>query len=363
MSLIELMEAIGEPQTAALGGLVIGLAFGAAAQQSRFCLRAAIISFSRRHFDARLSVWLLVFSGALITTQALYVLDIANLDEARQIATLGSLSGALIGGGLFGIGMVLARGCASRLLVLAATGNLRALLSGLIFAVAAQASLHGFLSPARNWLAGLWTIPPGDGLNLLSTFGGGHVAGVFFGLVWFAAAAWFVAYNSVPARQWVPGLVAGACVAAAWWFTHAMSVQSFNPVAITSLTFTGPSADTLMMFLTAPGSMIDFNVGLVPGVFLGSFVAAYATRELKLEGFEGGAAMRRYMLGAACMGFGGMLAGGCAVGAGVTGASIFALTAWVALTAMWAAAALTDRLVDARADGPQTISSAALRPS
>jgi uncharacterized membrane protein YedE/YeeE len=146
--------------------------------------------------------------------------------------------------------------------------------------------------------------------------------------------------------QWMTGLAAGSAVAIAWWFTYQMSVQSFDPVPVKSLTFTGPSADSLMMFLTPPGSMLDFDVGLVPGVFLGSFLAAYATRELKLEGFEGGAAMRRYMLGAACMGFGGMLAGGCAVGAGVTGASIFALTAWATLSAMWAAAAITDRLVD-----------------
>ena len=91
MTLIEIMEWLGEPQTAAVGGLVIGLMFGAAAQQSRFCLRAAIISFARRRFDTRLSVWLLVFSGALIATQALYVAGVANLDEARQIATRGSL--------------------------------------------------------------------------------------------------------------------------------------------------------------------------------------------------------------------------------------------------------------------------------
>ena len=363
MSLVRIMETLGEPQTAALGGLAIGLIFGAAAQQSRVCLRAAIISFARRHFDTRLSVWLLVFSGALMATQALYVFGISNLDEARQIATRGSLSGALLGGALFGVGMVLARGCASRLLVLSATGNLRALLSGLIFAVTAQASLHGFLSPARNWLAGLWTIAPGDGLNLLAATGSSHVTGMVFGLVWFAAAIWFVARNKVPARQWIPGLAAGASVAVAWWFTYAMSIQSFDPTPVKSLTFTGPSADTLMVFLTPPGSLLDFDVGLVPGVFLGSFIAAYASRELKLEGFEGGAAMRRYMLGAACMGFGGMLAGGCAVGAGVTGASIFALTAWVALSAMWAAAAITDRLVDSSKSEPQTISSAALRPS
>ena len=43
---------------------------------------------------------------------------------------------------------------------------------------------------------------------------------------------------------------------------------------------------------------------------------------------------------------GGMLAGGCAVGAGVTGSAVFALTAWVALSAMWLAAILTDYIVD-----------------
>jgi uncharacterized protein len=48
------------------------------------------------------------------------------------------------------------------------------------------------------------------------------------------------------------------------------------------------------------------------------------------------------------MGFGGMLAGGCAVGAGLSGAAVFTITSWVTLSAMWAAAALTDRLVDQR---------------
>ena len=45
--------------------------------------------------------------------------------------------------------MILARGCSSRLLVLAAQGNLRSLLSGLIFAVTAQSALTGALSPVR----------------------------------------------------------------------------------------------------------------------------------------------------------------------------------------------------------------------
>jgi len=46
-----------------------------------------------------------------------------------------------------------------------------------------------------------------------------------------------------------------------------------------------------------------------------------------------------------------MLAGGCAVGAGLSGASVFTITSWVTLCAMWAAAALTDRLLDQHHDG------------
>lgn len=61
--------------------------------------------------------------------------------------------------------------------------------------------------------------------------------------------------------------------------------------------------------------------------------------------------MLRYLVGAVCMGFGGMLAGGCAVGAGLSGAAVFTATAWVTLSAMWGAAALTDWLVDQHADG------------
>jgi hypothetical protein len=48
-----------------------------------------------------------------------------------------------------------------------------------------------------------------------------------------------------------------------------------------------------------------------------------------------------------------MLAGGCAVGAGMTGGAIFALTAWVSLLGMWGGAGLMDRLLDNRPDREQ----------
>jgi uncharacterized membrane protein YedE/YeeE len=101
-----------------------------------------------------------------------------------------------------------------------------------------------------------------------------------------------------------------------------------------------------MRVLSSSAPAIGFDFGLLPGVFAGSFLGAWFGRDLKLEGFKDGYSMTRYIVGAMLMGFGAMLAGGCAVGAGMTGGSIFALTAWLALLGMWAGAGVVDRLLD-----------------
>jgi uncharacterized protein len=342
MDLTFFLERYPEPWILAAGGLVVGMVFGAFAQQSRFCLRAAAMDFSNGVFGVRLSVWLFTFSAALLTTQVLIAFGQIQANEARQLASPQSLSGAAVGGLLFGTGMILARGCASRLLVLSATGNLRALLSGLVFAVVAQASLRGILMPAREWIAG-WVTTVDVGSNDLIALLQATPAVTFgFGGLWLLAALVIAVRARAPIWQMIAAAGAGLAIPLAWWFTSSMAGQAFDPVQVEAVTFTGPSADTLMLFLSPPGSQLDFDIGVVPGVFLGSFLAALVTRELALQGFEGGRSMARYLTGAAMMGFGGMLAGGCAVGAGVTGASIFALTAWIALSGIWLSAALAN---------------------
>ncbi len=199
---------------------------------------------------------------------------------------------------MFGAGMVLTRGCSSRLLVLSANGNLRALLSGLVFAVAAQASLRGMASPLRDWLAGLWTIDGPGALNALSLAGLAPGWGLAIGLVWLVAGIAFAWRSRIAARHWAGAAGVGLMVALAWAFTSALAAASFAPQPVKSLSFTGPSANLLMLALTPPGGRLDFDIGLVPGVFIGSFVAAALGRELKLEGFRDGAGMRRYMAGA-----------------------------------------------------------------
>lgn len=351
MTFEPLIDRFGENGLLALAGLAIGVAFGFLAQRSRFCLRSAVIEFARNLTGGKLTVWLFAFASALVATQAMALAGWFDAGDARQIASRGSLSGAAIGGLLFGIGMILARGCSSRLLVLAAQGNLRSVISGLVFAVAAQASWTGALSPLREEIAGWWTVDGGAARDLIARTGIGHEGALLFGLVWLAAAMFWARRQRVPVWGWAGAIGVGLTIAAAWWATYAISRASFDPHPIQALSFTGPSAEVLTRVLFVTDKPPTFDLGLVPGVFIGSFLAAALFGELKLEGFQGGASMRRYIVGALCMGFGGMLAGGCAVGAGLSGAAVFTMTSWVSLTTIWAGAAITDRLLDQRPVG------------
>ncbi|MCA0239869.1 MAG: YeeE/YedE family protein [Proteobacteria bacterium] len=342
---------LGEGGTAAAAGALIGLLFGFFAHRSRFCLRSAVIEFARGGSrEGRLTVWLFTFSTAVLLTQAFIVAGWLDVSGARQLSARGSLSGALIGGAMFGAGMILARGCSSRLLVLAAQGNLRALLSGLVFAVTAASALGGLLSPLRQAIAGWWTVEA-SARDVLALTGLGHAGGLVFGAVWLAAALFWGWRQRVRFWGWFGAIGVGVMVAIAWLVTYHLMRAAFDTTPpVQSLSFTGPAADVLMLVLSPPGQALKFDLGLVPGVFAGAFLSAALWKELKLEGFQGGQAMRRYIAGALLMGFGGMLAGGCAVGAGVSGAAVFTITSFVTLAAIWATAALVDRWLDRPAE-------------
>ncbi len=348
MDLVSLVERIGEAPTAALFGLLTGLTFGIAAQRSRFCLRAATIEFARGRMEDKVSVWLLTFSTAVVWVQAAQLLGLMESADARMMAVPGSWSGAVVGGLIFGAGMVLARGCSGRLLVLAATGNLRSVVSGLIFAVVAQMSLSGILSPFRDRIASLWITDGGRNIDLLATIGLPSYSGLIIGVLIAILALILSRRNEIGASRLIFASGVGFAVAMGWVLTYSLSQVAFDPVQIESATFTGPSAHTLMFFLDR-NAILEFDVGLVPGVFIGALIAAAWSKELKLQAFDDTITMRKAMIGAALMGFGGMLAGGCAIGAGVTGGSIFVGTAWAALFFMWVGAMVTDYLVDQRA--------------
>lgn len=346
-----LLEQFSTGEVSVLIGLGVGLIFGIFAQQSKFCLRAACVEMWRGKAGKKFSIWLLTFGAALISTQLFIEGGAIDTGQIRQLNTTGSMSGAIIGGLMFGAGMVLAGGCASRLLVLSATGNMRALIAGLVITIVAQASLRGVLSPAREELSSLWLVDAHSRgfAHWLPQYGG-----VILGALFLILAAWYVHKHNTSKWWAFAAVVTGLSVTLGWVLTSWHAGNSFDIVPVKSVSFTGSSADTLMGLINQPYIPMSFDIGLVPGVFLGSMFAAIVSREFQWQQFTLETGQARFLIGASLMGFGGMLAGGCAVGAGVTGGVVLAITAWVALFSMWLAAGITDWVVDRRREEAET---------
>ena len=79
-----LIDTIGDQSVLALGGFFVGVLFGAFAQYSRFCLRAATLEVAHGVVGERMAVWLFTFSTALIVTQALILLDLFAFDRRHE---------------------------------------------------------------------------------------------------------------------------------------------------------------------------------------------------------------------------------------------------------------------------------------
>ena len=346
MDLASLLETWGDAHVLAAAGALVGFAFGLAAQRTQFCARAAVIESCEGLLGGRFAVWWLGFSTCLLGVQALIFLGGLQPQTSRFIAPLGSLSGAILGGLFFGAGMIMTRGCAGRLLILSASGNLRAVIAGLVFAVTVQASIAGWLAPLRQSLMAGWQIDGGAGRDLLQITGIGPLGGFVLAALAFASGVHFF-FKTHP-RRWalaVGAITVGLSIAAGWGLTQAIASQSFEAVQIQSISFSSASAEFLMRLLsTGTAPRFGFDAGLLPATFIGAGVGALFSGEFQWQGFQADNKLGHYLTGALLMGLGAVLAGGCTVGAGMTGGSIFALTAWLTLIAIWLGACMAWRL-------------------
>lgn len=348
MDFVPLMDRFGEAGTAVLGGAVIGVLFGFFAQRSAFCTRSAVLDLTRGRDLKALATWAAGFAAAILGVQLLLANGNLDVVETRFFSTAQSLSGALVGGALFGVGMVLARGCVSRLLVLTASGNLRALYSVVVIGIVGLATYSGILVPLRDAIGGLWSTAQIGGNDILAHAGFGQQAGVVIGLLLALAAVALVVKTRLSPWRLLGGIGVGLAVVAGWWFTYELSLQVFEPIQAESLSYIRPLATTGELAIGSGAAGLD--QGVLAGTLIGALIAALIFRDFRIATFSepGTPSILRYTLGAVLMGFGGILAVGCTIGAGFTGGSVLALSSLAGLLAMVTSAAIADRLIDGR---------------
>lgn len=324
-----------------LTGLVVGCLYGSFAQATAFCVRRGISDLAEGRGGATLTGWFGALLVALPMTQWM-VVD-GHLDSSQTVYFPEALSWwtTLIGAIAFGIGMMLTRGCPARLLVLSATGNLRAWFGLLVIGVSGYATFKGLIAELRVELQQTAVLElPMDSVLLL-------IPGLEWPLIGLATVVLgFFALRHGLNRNLVGGLLVGFLVAGAWSTTSVLGSDDFDPMAPMSLSFVAPVGEAITYLQLASALESSFNVTLVLGVLLGSFVSSSVRGEFRLQSFDSVSDHAWYFLGAVMMGVGGILALGCNTGQAITGLAAGSMWSILVTTVVFASGYLMHRQIN-----------------
>lgn len=324
--------------------LIIGLVFGWLAEASNFCLRAATAEWTikpSKDNPVRTVEYLAAMVTSIIVVQILMATTSMDFDQTIY-RSVPLRPFAFIGGGLiFGVGMVMAGGCVSRMLVLAGSGNLRSWFTIIILGVSGYATLRGVLSYPRVALEDILTIE-GPAKTIDGLIGGSPLAGALVMGLPLAALMIFLMMRTGP-KSLLPGIGIGLLVACGWWVTGVLGADEFDPTPLASLTYTSPIGEALQYLMTFTGDTLRFGIALIAGVVLGAFLSAKISGRFKFIGFQYDKAPLRYAAGGLLMGFGGITGLGCPMGQGITGTGTLATGSFLLLISIIISASLTYR--------------------
>ncbi|MFM6986884.1 MAG: YeeE/YedE family protein [Hydrogenophaga sp.] len=337
----------------------VASAFGFIAQRTHFCTMGAVSDIVNMGSWTRMRMWAAAVAVAMIGFHTMAWLG--WIDPMQTIYASGRVMwlSAVVGGLLFGFGMVLASGCGSKTLVRIGSGSLKSLTVFFVMGFAAYATLSGVLAVLRvNTVdAVAFSMPGGAALPVWMS----HVLGRDAGSVglWMGWSAGLLllgwALRSEAFRtpgNLLGGLGLGVCIALVWWITGHLGFVPEHPETLEavylatdtgrmeSLSFTAPMAYTLdwIILFSDRSNVLTTGVVAVAGVILGSAVQSWLDKSLRWEGFHGTQDTALHLVGAACMGVGGVTALGCTVGQGLSGLSTLSVTSFIAVAAIMAGA-------------------------
>lgn len=339
-----------------LSGFLLGLIAGATARWAAFCTLGAIADAVIVRDLRRLRAWALAIAIALIGAQSLHMLTPLDLNQSIYLAGSFGWLGAVVGGLLFGLGMALVGTCGFGTLIRLGGGDLRSLVDMATIGFFGYLTLSGPIAYLREYAERATDLPLAElaapSLVDLVAVLAGHGADVLRPIVVVAIALAMLGFCArdrsfcrAP-KEIAAGLIIGLVVACAWLATGALGQDDFDPKPPVALSFVRPLGDGFLYLMLMSGMSLDFGITSVAGVLLGAHLTARAKGEIRLEGFDGDREMTRHFAGSALMGTGGVLAFGCTIGQGISAMSTLALSAPLALAAIFIGAAFGLRYLE-----------------
>jgi uncharacterized membrane protein YedE/YeeE len=342
----------------------LAVAFGAIAQRTHFCTMGAVSDIVNIGDWSRMRMWVLAIGVAMLGFNAMVALGVVEAGKSLYGGPRLAWLSAIVGGLMFGFGMVLASGCGSKTLVRIGGGNLKSLVVFVVLGLSAFATLKGITAVVRVdtvdrvaiQLAGSQDLPS---LAVRAWGVGQAQAALVLGLLLGGGLiAWVLARaEGRSADVLLGGLGIGAVIVGMWWVSGQLGHVAEDPNTLQeafvatnsqrmeSLSFVAPVAYTLdwLMFFSDKSKVLTIGIVSTVGVVVGSALVALATRSFRWEGFAHAEDTANHLVGAALMGVGGVTALGCTIGQGLSGVSTLALGSFLALGAIVAGAVLALR--------------------
>lgn len=318
-------------------GLICGALLGFVMQRGRFCLtggfRDMYLTRNNRMFYA------------LLIAIAIQAVGIFTLKQAGVIEfSAGSFNwlAVVVGSYVFGIGIVLAGGCATGTWYRAGEGLIGswiALFGYMVMsAIMKTGPLSGFTKSISKVNAPTNSIPDTLGISVWFL-----VALVVIITAFFATRELRKPKVVLPSlkqkrkglahllfeRRWHPfftAILVGLIAILAWPLSEATGRKA-------GLGITTPSANIVQYLVTGDHKFLNWGVYLVLGILIGSFIAAKASREFKFRAPDARISVTSFA-GGILMGFGASLAGGCSIGNGLVQTAMMTWQGWVALAVM-----------------------------
>ncbi|MDG4867589.1 YeeE/YedE family protein [Guyparkeria sp. 1SP6A2] len=364
------------------GAAGIGLLFGLIAAATRYCNMGAVSDWVLTGDPGRMRAWLLSIAVAIVGVALLEAGGVFDLDQTRVNYRAAEFPWLryLLGGLLFGVGMVLAGGCTTKTLVNIGMGDMKSLWAYAVVGLTAAVLLYW---PEARWFVDQTLAWPHFSFETVSIEHqdiGALIAGVVpAGALehWRLGTALAVATGLV-AWLWrldggrrmrpadvIGGVGIGLVITAGWLWTgspagqHLMSeaALAFDPPRGTgtqSLSFVAPAAEALRLAGDPAMGLVTFGIVAMLGVIVGAGIWAVLRGHFRLEGFHAWPQFASYSAGGLLMGTGGIIAMGCSVGQGLSGTSTLALGSLIAVGGIILGAFVTLKVMLYRALYPES---------
>lgn len=365
---------------------IIAVILGAVVNKTNFCTMGAVSDMVNMNDYGRFRAWLLAIATATLGVAILEYLGKADVTSSfppyRDTTLL--VGESIIGGILFGIGMTLGSGCGNKTLIRIGGGNIKSLFVFAVIAVIAYFMTNPFPGSDVTLYSALfydWIRPLSITLESNQDIGAllsdenastmrlaaGLVIGILLLIFIFRSAEFKSSKDNI-----LGGLIVGLAVLSAWYISSNINVNADEslysmsgyyeewdmlaeseegkpaqgrPLSSQSFTFINPIGQTYGYLKSGLDStLLTFGLMSVFGVIIGSFLWSLISRSFRIEWFVDFKDFMTHVIGAALMGFGGVLALGCTVGQGITGVSTLALGSILTLIAIIFGSAMTMKI-------------------